>query len=69
MAAAVVTTEDVPVERLRDAVRAELGAAAAPKQVRVVDELPLLGPGKVDRSAVRRLLLGHVERPVADVQE
>lgn len=69
VAAAVVTTEDVPVERLRDAVRAELGAAAAPKQVRVVDELPLLGPGKVDRSAVRRLLLGHVERPVADVQE
>ncbi len=69
VAAVVVTTEDVPAEWLRDTVRADLGAAAAPKQVRVVDELPLIGPGKVDRGAVRRLLLGHRDRSVADAQE
>ncbi|EHR59315.1 o-succinylbenzoate--CoA ligase [Saccharomonospora cyanea] len=69
VAAVVVTTEDVPVERLRDTVRADLGDAAAPKQVRVVDELPLIGPGKVDQGAVRRLLLGHLDRSVADAQQ
>lgn len=37
---------------LRAAVRAELGAAATPKRVEFVSELPLRGPGKVDRQAV-----------------
>ncbi|MEY7970498.1 o-succinylbenzoate--CoA ligase [Saccharomonospora xinjiangensis] len=61
--------DEVTGERLRDAVRAELGGAATPKQIRVVAELPLLGPGKVDRSAVRRLLLGHVDHESADAEE
>ncbi|CAM2877423.1 AMP-binding protein [Saccharomonospora xinjiangensis] len=62
-------TGEVTGERLRDAVRAELGGAATPKQIRVVAGLPLLGPGKVDRSAVRRLLLGHVDHESADAEE
>ncbi|WP_197320558.1 o-succinylbenzoate--CoA ligase [Saccharomonospora sp. NB11] len=61
VAAVVSTSDDVAVDALRETVRAELGAAATPKQVSVVDELPLIGPGKVDRSALRRLLLGHVD--------
>ncbi|HWC80932.1 MAG TPA: AMP-binding protein [Pseudonocardiaceae bacterium] len=45
-------SEDV----LRDAVRAELGRAAVPKRIGFVRELPLRGPGKIDRAAVRDLL-------------
>ncbi len=41
---------------LRAHVRAELGAAAAPKVLLVVPELPLTGPGKVHRDAVRAQL-------------
>ena len=41
---------------LQAAVRAELGAAAAPKEIRFAAELPLRGPGKIDRSAVRAAL-------------
>jgi O-succinylbenzoic acid--CoA ligase len=41
---------------LRAAVAAELGRAAAPRTVRLVDDLPLRGPGKIDRHAVRALL-------------
>jgi len=40
---------------LRAAVRDRLGGAAAPRDVVVVDALPLLPGGKVDRSALRRL--------------
>ncbi|WP_328649932.1 o-succinylbenzoate--CoA ligase [Amycolatopsis sp. NBC_00348] len=44
---------------LRAAVRAELGAAATPKRLEYAAELPLRGPGKIDRAAVRvRLLAG-----------
>ncbi|OQO90977.1 AMP-dependent synthetase [Saccharomonospora piscinae] len=56
VAAAVVTAGAVSPEVLRDAVRAELGRAAVPRLLRPVDTLPELGPGKVDRAAVRRLL-------------
>ncbi|WP_436492529.1 o-succinylbenzoate--CoA ligase [Actinokineospora sp. HUAS TT18] len=57
VAAAVAVGSDgwADVESLRTAVRAELGNAAVPKVVVVVDELPLTGPGKVDRRAVERL--------------
>ncbi|GAA0594999.1 o-succinylbenzoate--CoA ligase [Streptomyces crystallinus] len=40
---------------LADAVRATLGAVAAPKAVRLLAELPMRGVGKPDRNAVRRL--------------
>jgi O-succinylbenzoic acid--CoA ligase len=39
--------------RLLAAVRAELGPAAVPKRLDFSGDLPLRGPGKVDRSAVR----------------
>jgi O-succinylbenzoic acid--CoA ligase len=38
---------------LRAAVRAELGAAATPKRIEFGAELPLRGPGKIDRAAVK----------------
>jgi O-succinylbenzoic acid--CoA ligase len=41
---------------LRAAVRAELGAAATPKRVEYASELPLRGPGKIDRAAVQARL-------------
>lgn len=57
VAAAVVPTGEPPrVEDLLDAVRAALGGPAVPKLVRFADVLPLRGPGKVDRTAVRELL-------------
>lgn len=46
---------------LAAAVRASAGRAAAPKVVRFVDDLPLRGPGKVDRTAVKALLLRSSE--------
>ncbi|HVK24338.1 MAG TPA: o-succinylbenzoate--CoA ligase [Actinokineospora sp.] len=57
VAAAVAVGSDgwANIEDLRDAVRARLGPAAVPKVFAVVDELPLTGPGKVDRLAVERL--------------
>ncbi|RSM75328.1 AMP-dependent synthetase [Kibdelosporangium aridum] len=54
VAAAVVG--DVDIEHLRRHVRAELGAPAVPKVLKVIEEMPLRGPGKVDRAAVRRIL-------------
>jgi o-succinylbenzoate---CoA ligase len=42
-------------DALRAAVRGRLGRAAVPKSVRFVAELPLRGPGKIDRRAVRAL--------------
>ncbi|MGQ0839252.1 o-succinylbenzoate--CoA ligase [Actinokineospora sp.] len=67
IAAAVVAAEqaggDVPAaDALLAAVRAELGAAAVPKLLRVVDSLPLRGPGKTDRTAVAALLSQFAER-------
>jgi O-succinylbenzoic acid--CoA ligase len=37
-------------------VRATAGRAAVPKVIRFLPALPLLGPGKVDRAALRRAL-------------
>ena len=52
--AAVVAADPAPdADELRSAVREHLGAAAAPKRVVFVPELPLRGPGKHDRRALR----------------
>jgi O-succinylbenzoic acid--CoA ligase len=57
VAAAIVPDGEPPhPDDLREAVRTALGGPAVPKLVRFVDTLPLHGPGKVDRSAVRELL-------------
>lgn len=53
VAAVVVARGAEPsLDELKAAVINEVGRAAAPKLVRFVSELPLHGPGKVDRSAV-----------------
>lgn len=55
--AAVVTPAIAPdTEALRAAVRAELGAAAGPKMLHCAAELPLRGPGKIDKAALREEL-------------
>lgn len=51
-AAVVARGVEPPVDALRAAVVEAVGRAAAPKLVRFVHELPLRGPGKVDRTAV-----------------
>ncbi|MGW5716477.1 o-succinylbenzoate--CoA ligase [Amycolatopsis sp. NPDC003865] len=55
---ALVVPEGEPREadELRAAVRAELGAASTPKRVEYAPELPLRGPGKIDRAAVKQRL-------------
>jgi O-succinylbenzoic acid--CoA ligase len=60
VAAAVVPVDPAhPPDRdqLADAVRGAVGRAAVPKHLGFVDQLPLRGPGKVDRAAVAALLL------------
>ncbi len=57
---ALVVTRDgapPPLTALRAAVAATLGPASAPRQVVVVDALPLRGPGKPDRRAAARIAL------------
>ncbi|WP_459032342.1 o-succinylbenzoate--CoA ligase [Pseudonocardia sp. DLS-67] len=59
VAAAVVLDRPLDTalaERLRAAVREELGRAAAPRIVRAVDRIPLRGIGKPDRMATAGLL-------------
>jgi O-succinylbenzoic acid--CoA ligase len=59
--AAVVPVDpaDPPgADRLAAAVRERIGRAAVPKRFGFPDRLPLRGPGKVDRAAVRALLSG-----------
>ncbi|WHT19021.1 o-succinylbenzoate--CoA ligase [Crossiella sp. CA-258035] len=59
VAAAVVPadwTEPPAPERLREAVREVAGRACAPRRVLFLPELPLRGPGKIDRRAVGELL-------------
>jgi O-succinylbenzoic acid--CoA ligase len=55
VAAVVAASVPPDVSALRAAVRAELGAAAVPKEIRFVPVLPLCGPGKVDRAALAGL--------------
>jgi len=52
-----------PLTPLRTAVAAVLGPASAPRQVLVVDELPMRGPGKPDRRAVARLATERMASP------
>lgn len=56
VALVVSTGESCDAGQLRDAVRAELGPASAPKRVEFTADLPLRGPGKIDKSAVRARL-------------
>ncbi|WP_326567969.1 o-succinylbenzoate--CoA ligase [Amycolatopsis rhabdoformis] len=51
--ALVVADGPVAQETIKEVTREELGAAAAPKRVEFADELPLRGPGKIDRAAVK----------------
>lgn len=63
--AAVVVPVDLArppvVSELAGAVREALGAPAVPKILRFAGDLPLRGPGKVDRSGVRTLLASPTE--------
>jgi O-succinylbenzoic acid--CoA ligase len=52
---ALVVSSGAPGD-LRAAVRAELGAASTPKRVEFTGALPLRGPGKIDRAAVKARL-------------
>jgi O-succinylbenzoic acid--CoA ligase len=51
----VVTTRPIDLDELRAAVRATLGAAAAPARVVVVNAIPALSSGKPDRIELQRL--------------
>lgn len=55
--AAVVVGRNVDEAALRAAVRAAVGRHAVPKRLLVVDELPMLESGKVDRTAVLGLVV------------
>jgi O-succinylbenzoic acid--CoA ligase len=46
------------LDDVRSHVRATLGDHAAPREMLLVDALPVRGPGKVDRAAVRSLFTG-----------
>jgi O-succinylbenzoic acid--CoA ligase len=66
---AVVVMQDgaaPPLTELRAAVAAALGPASAPRQVVVVDALPLRGPGKPDRRAAARIAVGRTGPPPRD---
>jgi len=57
VAAVVAAGRHVPAEdELTAHVKTTLGAASVPKRIRFLAELPLRGPGKPDRDAVRRML-------------
>ncbi|GAB2646043.1 o-succinylbenzoate--CoA ligase [Nocardia goodfellowii] len=47
------------LDELRDHVVRELDTIAAPRELAILDELPLHGPGKPNRAAVRELLLSQ----------
>lgn len=51
----VVATTAYSLDAIRDAVRGRLGAAAAPSQIVVVEELPRLSSGKPDRLGIATL--------------
>ncbi|ASF11370.1 o-succinylbenzoate--CoA ligase [Nocardia brasiliensis] len=45
------------LDELREHVVAELDAIAAPRELGIIDEIPLRGPGKPDRNTLRKQLL------------
>ena len=51
------------LDAVREHVALSLGAPAAPRRIVVVDELPELGPGKLDRRAVQRIAAAAVSDP------
>jgi O-succinylbenzoic acid--CoA ligase len=53
---AMVVADGTTPDALRAAVRDALGPAATPKRVEFATALPLRGPGKIDRAAVKVLL-------------
>jgi o-succinylbenzoate---CoA ligase len=65
VAAALVAEGSADPDGLRDAVRDALGAPSVPRLIRVLDELPLRGIGKPDRTEVARLLAASTPRPPA----
>jgi O-succinylbenzoic acid--CoA ligase len=61
VAVVVAAAGDPPELRtLRAAAAAELGAAAAPKHLVLTGQLPLRGPGKPDRAAIRDLATAEI---------
>ncbi|MCZ2838379.1 AMP-binding enzyme [Modestobacter sp. VKM Ac-2985] len=63
VAAVVAAPGAVPdLAELRPWVAARLGAAAAPRELSVVDAVPTLHTGKPDRLAVARTLMSHTPR-------
>lgn len=56
VAAAVVPVDGTApsLADLRDHVGAQLDSTAAPRELHIVDSLPVRGPGKIDRAALRR---------------
>ena len=65
--AVVVPSADGPpsLDALRDAARYAHGAAAGPTRLVLVDEIPLRGPGKPDRSAVRAIAVATIGESVS----
>ncbi|SNT43787.1 o-succinylbenzoate--CoA ligase [Rhodococcoides kyotonense] len=59
--AAVVASGPVTLESLREHVEQTLDSTAAPRELYLVDTLPVRGPGKLDRAALRERLIG--DRP------
>lgn len=54
---------DAPaLDQVREVVARRLGAPSAPRHLVTVPELPLRGPGKVDRTAVARLAAERLDR-------
>ncbi|MCX4099295.1 o-succinylbenzoate--CoA ligase [Nocardia sp. alder85J] len=64
VAAAVVPVAGatVTLDELRERVIAELDAVAAPRELSLVDEIPMRGPGKPDRARLREHLLADSSR-------
>ncbi|WP_010205397.1 AMP-binding protein [Salinibacterium sp. PAMC 21357] len=56
-AAVVITTVSIDVDAVRHSVSAQLGAAAAPARVMLIDTIPLLTTGKPDRLALASVVL------------
>jgi O-succinylbenzoic acid--CoA ligase len=55
--------EPPDADTLRAAVREAVGAPATPKRLEFVEALPLRGPGKIDRAAVKSVLVLTSENP------
>lgn len=53
----VITTSTIDLDALRQSVSAQLGAAAAPARVMLIDEIPMLATGKPDRLALSSVVL------------